>query len=66
MDELWKKFSLTKLARTGSPEKDMTCMYTNTRAWLRATNKVHAFKRRTICTTSEIEIGCKVIHYHNI
>jgi hypothetical protein len=24
MDELWKKFSLTKLARTGSPEKEMT------------------------------------------
>ncbi len=35
-------------------------------AWLRATSKVHAFKRRTICTTSEIEIGCKTIHYHNI
>jgi hypothetical protein len=33
---------------------------------LRATSKVHAFKRRTICTTSEIEIGCKTIHYHNI
>jgi hypothetical protein len=30
MDELWKKFSLTKLARTGSPENDMTSMYTNT------------------------------------
>lgn len=41
-------------------------VHQHNRAWLRATNKVHAFKRRTICTTSEIEIGCKTIHYHNI